>query len=100
MTIRATRTQRRTNQAAPQRPARVFRWRFWAVVVVVAIGFVGVLWKSARLQLVLGDDLRALAEEQYLRKVTVTAPRGAVLDREGRQLAVSLPAWSTARPQE
>jgi cell division protein FtsI (penicillin-binding protein 3) len=90
---RTTRT-RRAGQAAQQRPAKVFRWRFWTVVVVVAVGFVGVLWKSARLQLVLGEDLRGLAEEQYLRKVTVTAPRGAVLDREGRQLAVSLPAWS------
>jgi cell division protein FtsI (penicillin-binding protein 3) len=90
---RTTRT-RRAGQAAQQRPAKVFRWRFWTVVVVIAVGFVGVLWKSARLQLVLGEDLRGLAEEQYLRKVTVTAPRGAVLDREGRQLAVSLPAWS------
>ncbi len=93
MNSRTTRT-RRAGQAAQQRPAKVFRWRFWTVVVVVAVGFVGVLWKSARLQLVLGEDLRGLAEEQYLRKVTVTAPRGAVLDREGRQLAVSLPAWS------
>lgn len=60
----------------------------------MCFGFAGVLWKSARLQLILGDDLRALAEEQYLRKVTIQAPRGAILDAEGRELAVSLPAWS------
>lgn len=86
--------RRRGTSQDQQRPARVMRWRFWVVIVVIAFGFGGVLWKSARLQLVLGDDLRGLAEEQYLRKVTIAAPRGAVLDREGRQLAVSLPAWS------
>lgn len=84
----------RTTPSEVRRPVRVARWRVWVVVAAIVVGFTGVLWKSARLQLVLGDDLRGLAEEQYLRKVTVTAPRGAVLDREGRQLAVSLPAWS------
>ena len=68
--------------------------RVVVIAAAVALGFLGVLWKSARLQLVLGDDLRTLAEEQYLRTVTVSAPRGAVFDREGRHLAVSLPAWS------
>ena len=70
------------------------RWRLWVVVVAVGVAFLAVVWKSARLQLVLGDDLRGLAEEQYLRKVAVSAPRGGVFDSEGRHLAVSLPAWS------
>ncbi len=70
------------------------RWRVWIVAGVVVLGFAGVLWKSARLQLVLGDDLRGLAQEQYLRKVSITAPRGSVQDMAGRPLAVSVPAWS------
>lgn len=86
--------RQRTASREARRPVPAARWRVWVVVAAIVVGFTGVLWKSARLQLVLGDDLRGLAEEQYLRKVTVTAPRGAVLDREGRQLAVSLPAWS------
>jgi cell division protein FtsI (penicillin-binding protein 3) len=76
------------------RPVPAQRWRVYVVFGVLAVGFGGVLWKSARLQLWLGDDLRQLAEEQYLRKVTVTAPRGHVVDKDGRTLAVSLPAWS------
>lgn len=84
----------RSDQQPPGRPVPAARWRVWVVVAALTIGFSGVLWKSARLQLVLGDDLRTLAEEQYLRTVTVSAPRGAVFDREGRHLAVSLPAWS------
>jgi cell division protein FtsI (penicillin-binding protein 3) len=78
----------------PPRPVPAQRWRVHIVAAVVAVGFAGVAWKSARLQLVLGDDLRALAQEQYLRKVAVTAPRGNVVDVNGRALAVSLPAWS------
>lgn len=70
------------------------KWRVWLVAGVVVCGFGGVLWKSARLQLVLGDDLRGLAQEQYLRKVSIAAPRGTVQDSEGRSLAVSVPAWS------
>jgi cell division protein FtsI (penicillin-binding protein 3) len=87
---RATREERST----PPRAVVAGRWRVWMVSVVVLGGFVGVLWKSARLQLVLGDELKTLAEEQYLRTVPVTAPRGAIVDRSGRPMAVSLPAWS------
>lgn len=76
------------------KPVPAQRWRVHIVAAIVVCGFVGVLWKSARLQLVLGDDLRALAEEQYLRKISVTAPRGNIVDTAGRALAVSLPAWS------
>ena len=79
---------------APSARSPAARWRVWVVAGVVVCGFAGVLWKSARLQLVLGDDLRGLAQEQYLRKMTVTAPRGSVQDLAGRTLAVSLPAWS------
>lgn len=79
---------------APRRAVPAARWRLWVVVAALCVGFVGVAWKSARLQLVLGDDLRGLAEEQYLRKVAVSAPRGGVFDNHGRHLAVSLPAWS------
>ncbi len=75
------------------------RWRIAAVFVVLIIAFGGLLLKAARLQLLLGDDLRGLAENQYLRQVPVAAPRGAILDRHGHPLAVSLPAWSVgARP--
>ena len=69
-------------------------WRPYLVAALVVVGFGGVLWKASRLQLGLGDELRTLAEEQYLRTVPVTAPRGAIVDRSGRPLAVSLPAWS------
>src|SRR5688572_23312049 len=70
------------------------RWRVLAVGVALAAVMLALAVKSARLQLVLGDDLQELAEDQYLRQVKLTAPRGDILDRDGRPLAVSVPAWS------
>lgn len=75
------------------------RWRIAAVFLVLVMALAGLVLKAGRLQLVLGDDLRSLAENQYLRRVPVAAPRGAILDRHRHPLAVSLPAWSVgARP--
>lgn len=91
---RHIRTPSRPEARAPRRATPAARWRLWVVVAAIGVGFLGVTWKSARLQLVLGDDLRGLAEEQYLRKIAVSAPRGGVFDNEGRHLAVSLPSWS------
>jgi cell division protein FtsI (penicillin-binding protein 3) len=74
-------------------------WRVVAVGVVLAACLITLLVKAGRLQLVLGDDLRSLAENQYLRRVQLAAPRGSITDRHGRPLAVSVPAWSvSARP--
>jgi cell division protein FtsI (penicillin-binding protein 3) len=75
------------------------RWRIATVFALLIIALTGVVVKAGRLQLVLGDDLRSLAENQYLRRVPVAAPRGSIFDRHLRPLAVSLPAWSVgARP--
>jgi cell division protein FtsI (penicillin-binding protein 3) len=94
MTQRHRRATGREGSGKPVTGSGLAKWRVWLVVGVVASGFVGVLWKASRLQLMLGEDLRVLAEEQYLRTVPVTAPRGAIVDRSGRAMAVSLPAWS------
>lgn len=76
------------------------RWRIVAVGALLAASLLGLLAKAGRLQLVFDDDLRDLAEAQYLRDLPVTAPRGALKDREGRALAVTVPAWSViARPR-
>ncbi|MBM4283464.1 MAG: penicillin-binding protein 2, partial [Deltaproteobacteria bacterium] len=80
--------------APPAREGKPSVVYVWLVALVVVVGFGVVLWKAGRLQLVLGDELKELAAEQYLRTVPVTAPRGAIVDRSGRPMAVSLPAWS------
>jgi cell division protein FtsI (penicillin-binding protein 3) len=70
------------------------------VVGALFLVALGGLWlKSARLQLVLGEDLRGLAADQHERSTRIDGPRGDLVDREGRPLAVSVPSFSiAARP--
>lgn len=72
------------------------RWRVWFVAGGLALALVVLMLKAAHLQLAVGDELRELAERQYVRKLKVSAPRGNIYDREGRPLAVTVPAWSVA----
>jgi cell division protein FtsI (penicillin-binding protein 3) len=46
--------------------------------------------RAAHLQLIKGDVLRALADQQQNRKTTTQPHRGEILDRAGEELAVSL----------
>ena len=55
------------------------------VLVVLAAG----LW---RLQIVGADNYRVLAEANRIRKVPILAPRGRLLDREGRLLVDNYPS--------
>ena len=54
----------------------------YAVVLVLLVLLAG-LW---RLQVLNGEDYRALAEANRVHKVPILAPRGKLLDREGRLL--------------
>jgi cell division protein FtsI (penicillin-binding protein 3) len=76
------------------RPRAAPRWRIAAVALALGLAILLLAVKSGRLQLVLGDELRNLAEKQYLRDLRVEAPRGAILDRDGRPLAMTVPASS------
>lgn len=55
----------------------------WAALILCRLVF---------LQVVSYDSYRKQAEQQQHRRVEVKAPRGAILDRLGRPLAMSLPA--------
>lgn len=55
----------------------------------------GVLWlRAASLQFVPNERLKALRERQFRTVVTLQARRGAITDREGRELALSTTAYS------
>lgn len=55
------------------------------------LGAMGLLaWRSLELQVLRAGQLMQRAERQYYQKVTLPAKRGAMYDRFGRELAVSL----------
>ncbi len=52
--------------------------------------FGALLYRAVQLQVVQGSKLSGLAQEQYLRQVTLPGRRGAVFDRRGAALAASV----------
>ena len=58
-----------------------------ALVVTLLVGF----WK---LQVVQSGHFADLAERNRIRYIPIIAPRGAMLDREGRVLVDSYPSFS------
>ena len=65
------------------------------------VGLAALVIRLAWLQLVHGDTFRQLAERNRLRLVPEPAPRGVMLDREGRRLATNQIIYrASAIPQE
>jgi cell division protein FtsI (penicillin-binding protein 3) len=76
------------------RPKAQAPWRAWLVAALLMSGLVLMVWKAGRLQLLLGGDLRTLAEGQYLRDVPMSAARGRIVDVHGKPLAITVPVQS------
>ncbi|UCE85762.1 MAG: penicillin-binding protein 2 [Deltaproteobacteria bacterium] len=62
-----------------------------AFVIVLAFGIF--LIRLFQLQIIQGDALRARSERNSIRTIRLAAPRGEILDREGRVLATTRPAF-------
>jgi len=70
------------------------------VLVVAVVAFGAVAYRVATIQVLRPDALVAFGEDQRTRATVVDAPRGSILDRNGAQLALSVPAATIeANPQ-
>jgi penicillin-binding protein 2 len=78
-----------------QEPQHLHR-RVWAVMVILVFCFAGLLARLWFLQIVHGDDYLAQAQRNRMRKVPLPAPRGLILDRNGKVLATSKASHSIA----
>ena len=75
------------------------RLRLGVAKVLFLVLFVVVGGRAFQLQVLQGERLKRLAERQHLKEWIVLPKRGAVLDRAGEPLALSLEAQSVyARP--
>lgn len=87
---------------ASKRPARRRRAghprrRLLAILTVFCLLFGSVVVRLAQLQIVGGERYVALGDSQRIRPVELAAARGAVFDRNGAELALSVPqrsAWA------
>jgi len=77
-------------KARSNRRHRWFRARIAVLGLTVLCVSVLVLVRAFQLQVVGGDRLREMAEGQHLRELRVSPRRGALYDRHGAELAVSV----------
>lgn len=72
--------------------ARAAIRRLTALLAVLLIGLSGILARLTILQVRQAEAYRSLALAQRLARIPLPATRGAILDRDGDELALSLPA--------
>ena len=75
------------DQKIPQSRLAIFSYLSAAFVVLLLVGF----WK---LQVVQSEHFADLADRNGIRSIPIIAPRGTMLDREGRVLVDSYPSFS------
>jgi cell division protein FtsI (penicillin-binding protein 3) len=100
---RGTKTSAPTPSADPAAapPPAIRGWRAGVVTLVLCGLFGGVIARAHHLQVHRADDLGREALEQVGATVRIQARRGAIYDRHGRELAVSVAAESLfARPRQ
>jgi len=74
------------------------RFQWLAVSAILVMGFL--VFRSADVQVVRGADLRADGNNQRESYLKVSAARGSIFDRDGNELAITVPALSLyANPQ-
>ncbi len=71
-------------------PSIAMRKRVLHGLVVFVLIYVALMFRVGWIQVVLGDELSEAALESRTREISVQARRGVIMDREGRELAVSV----------
>ena len=66
-----------------------------AAASYVIVGMIALLcWDSAKLRLIDSDKYGQMAERNRVRSIPIIAPRGRMLDRDGRVLLDNYPSFS------
>ena len=73
------------------------RARLIGLLVMLLVVLSIVLLKVGSIQTAGGGELRAAGAEQWTRRVPLAADRGTIFDRNGEELAVSIPSASISR---
>ena len=71
--------------------ATTVTWRFYVVLGVIVFIYAGLLARSAYIQVFEPDMLKKQGDMRSLRTAARTVQRGSIVDRNGRELAISVP---------
>jgi len=66
-------------------------WRYYVVLGIVALIYVGLLLRSAYIQIIEPDMLKKQGDMRSMRVAANTVQRGSIIDRNGDELAISVP---------
>ena len=66
-------------------------WRYYVVIGIVVLIYVGLLARSAYIQIIEPDMLKKQGDLRSMRVAANTVQRGSIVDRNGDELAISVP---------
>ncbi len=66
-------------------------WRYYLVLIVVVFIYIGLFARSAYIQVIEPEMLKKQGDMRSLRTMSNTVQRGSIVDRNGTELAVSVP---------
>lgn len=90
--IRSKSTPSKTTAAkGAKAPATMHPWRFRTLIFFIGLAFGGLVLRLAWIQVIDPDRLRQEGDMRSLRTTETQAVRGMISDRNGEQLAVSVP---------
>ena len=72
-------------------PLNTAAWRYYLVLVVVALIYLGLMARTAYIQIIEPDMLKKQGDLRSLRVAANTVQRGSIVDRNGAELAISVP---------
>jgi penicillin-binding protein 2 len=67
--------------------------RIWPLVIIVIAVFILFIGRLFQLQILEGEALASRSQANYVHTVRLEAQRGSIVDREGRTIAASRPAY-------
>lgn len=67
--------------------------RIWPMAIIVVAIFVLFIGRLFQLQILQGEALASRSQANYVRTIRLEAQRGSIVDREGRTIAASRPAY-------
>ncbi|WP_022941092.1 peptidoglycan D,D-transpeptidase FtsI family protein [Psychromonas hadalis] len=87
--------KKRAQQAQPRKVYHSFSpWRFWFVSITVAVIAMLLITRLAYIQIIEPDYLTNEADKRSLRVTKSVTHRGNISDRNGEELAISVPAYA------
>lgn len=87
-------------KGSPRREVKIRQPRWLFLLIILAVSFLIGFARLVDLQLIRGSYFKELAEGNRVRRIPIKAPRGEILDRNGKVLARNIPVYKLARFSE